>query len=106
VLNLGATELSDPSALAALPRLRALGLDETHVGDRSFAALAGAARLAELSLASCNVTAAAVPDLLKLPALSRLDVRDTPLAPPPPSGADPLLAFVRRGVVVVRAAEL
>lgn len=105
LLNLGATELTDPTALARLPELRALGLDETHVGDRSFAGLAAAARLAELSLAGCTISAAALPDLLKLPALQRLDVRGTPLAPPPPSGADPLMAFVRRGVIVVRADE-
>ena len=103
LLNLGATDIADPSPLADLPQLRSLGLLETRLTDRSFAGLARAPRLAELSIANCNVGHAAAADLARLPALQRLDLRGTPLAVPPPTGADPLLPLIRRGVILERA---
>jgi hypothetical protein len=105
VLNLGATEVTDVTALAALAQLRSLGLTETRVTARGIAALANAAHLTDLSLAGTPVDAAAAPTLAQIQGLRRLDVRGTPLAAPPTSGADPLLPLVRRGVLIKRAPQ-
>ena len=66
LVNLGATDVTDPSALGALPRLRSLGLSETKLRPGALAGLGGAALLTELSLAGAELPPGASPRISQL----------------------------------------